>query len=72
MCVCVASRKGVLKLVFLGLCPGPLYYPESVYFMYALRHREGGQHRGRRRNKRGSSGHEGREGGKNGCKRGWC
>ena len=49
----------MLKLVFLGLCPGPLYYPESVYFMYALRHREGGEHRRRRGNKRGSSGPEG-------------
>lgn len=28
----VALCKGMLKLVFLGLCPGPLYYPESVRF----------------------------------------
>lgn len=26
----VALCKGMLQLVFLGLCPGPLYYPESV------------------------------------------
>lgn len=26
----VALCKGMLELVFLGLCPGPLYYPESV------------------------------------------
>lgn len=42
-----ALRKDVLKLVFLGLCPGPLYYPGSVYFMYALRHRERGELRRR-------------------------